>query len=800
LKISLNWLKDYIDLTGISDEEVISNLTMSGLEVEDYEDQAKLYDKFIIAYVKEKDKHPNADKLSLCKLTDGKVDYQVVCGAPNVAAGQRVVFAKEGAIVPNGGFQIKKAKLRGIESFGMICSESELNLSDDHSGIIVLDDSYEIGKSFAEAFGLNDVVLEIGITPNRPDALSHIGVARDLAAIFNRELKIPKVELKESAQDVNTEAAIEIIDAVDCPRYTAKVVKGVKIKESPEWMKRRLKAIGLRPINNVVDITNYVMYEAGQPLHAFDLDKVGGKKIIVRKAGADNKFVTLDSKERVIEAESLMICDGNKPVAVAGVMGGENSEISAQTENILIESAYFNPSSIRKTSKRLGLSTDASYRYERGCDPNNTLYVAERAAQLMAELGEGTILKGSIDVYPEKINEKTVRLRESRTFRILGYKIEREKIKNIILNLGMKIIAEEEDVFKILIPTYRPDIEREIDVIEEIARIHGYENIPAVERIANSLDAKIDESEFIEKARNTATSLGFYEILNNSLISEKAAELMGKSIQVLNYQSADMSNLRTSLLQGMLQTISKNIKVGEKNLRLFETGNVFIKKADIIKSFDDFSESTKLILAITGSDAEKEWHSKERAIDFYDLKGLVDSFLGNLFQNSALRDSYNEESDSIYSYYYTKESGKETVGSGGKIKKELLKQFDINQDVYCFEFDVDKLKSLLNIKSKFKELLRFPKIERDFAFIFDKNISNSEIKDYILSCKSKLLKNVRLFDLFESETFGSAKRSLAYSLEFYDENKTLTDEEVDKEFTELTLSVKKKFNAELRGI
>ena len=509
MKISLNWLKDYIDLTGISDEEVISNLTMSGLEVEDYEDQAKLYDKFIIAYVKEKDKHPNADKLSLCKLTDGKVDYQVVCGAPNVAAGQRVVFAKEGAIVPNGGFQIKKAKLRGIESFGMICSESELNLSDDHSGIIVLDDSYEIGKSFAEAFGLNDVVLEIGITPNRPDALSHIGVARDLAAIFNRELKIPKVELKESAQDVNTEAAIEIIDAVDCPRYTAKVVKGVKIKESPEWMKRRLKAIGLRPINNVVDITNYVMYEAGQPLHAFDLDKVGGKKIIVRKAGGDNKFVTLDSKERVIEAESLMICDGNKPVAVAGVMGGENSEISAQTENILIESAYFNPSSIRKTSKRLGLSTDASYRYERGCDPNNTLYVAERAAQLMAELGEGTILKGSIDVYPEKINEKTVRLRESRTFRILGYKIEREKIKNIILNLGMKIIAEEEDVFKILIPTYRPDIEREIDVIEEIARIHGYENIPAVERIANSLDAKIDESEFIEKARNTATSLGF---------------------------------------------------------------------------------------------------------------------------------------------------------------------------------------------------------------------------------------------------------------------------------------------------
>lgn len=799
MKISLNWIKDYVNLDGLTVEEIIAELTMSGLEVEDYVDQAKIYKNFVIGFVKEKEKHPNADKLSLCKVTDGTEDFQVVCGAPNVEAGQTVVFAKVGAVVPKGEFTIGKAKIRGIESFGMICAEDELGLSDDHSGIMVLDESYKVGAPFSEAFGLNDVVMEIGITPNRPDALSHIGVARDLAAIFNRELNLPKVNLQESDVDVNSEASIEIVDAVNCPRYSAKVVKGVTVKESPEWMKKRLKAIGLRPISNIVDITNYIMYEFGQPMHAFDLDKVGGKKIIVRKAGSDNKFTTLDSKERIINPESLMICDGLKPVAVAGVMGGENSEISGQTTNILIESAYFNPSSVRKTSKQLGLSTDSSYRFERGTDPNNTLFAAERAAQLMAELGGGTVCRGSIDVYPNKIEKKKVTLRESRTLRILGYKVETGKIRSILKNLGIDILAEKEGVFELDIPTFRPDIEREIDVIEEVARINGYNNIPAVERIANNLDKKEDESEYADKVRNTATALGFFEIQNNSLVSEKLAEMTGKSIAVLNHQSIDMSNLRTSLVPGLLQTISKNINFGEKNLQFFEIGNIFNRKSEKITSFEDFTEESSLIFAVTGASGLKEWYSKDRICDFFDLKGLIDSFIIKMGLENSFKDYYNNDGNEIYSYYYSKNAGNTVYGHGGKIKKEILKQFDILQDVYCFEFKFDELKKLSALGNKFKEPLRFPKVERDFAFIFDKNISNSEIKEYILSCKSKLLQNVRLFDLFESESFGAEKRSLAYSLEFYDENRTLTDDEVDKEFTALTESVKKKFNAELRG-
>jgi phenylalanyl-tRNA synthetase beta chain len=800
LKISLNWVKDYVNLEGLSTEEIVSNLTMCGLEVEDYTDQAKTYENFVIGYVKEREKHPNADKLSLCRVTDGSQEFQVVCGAPNVAAGQTVVFAKEGAVVPNGGFKISKAKIRGVESFGMICAEDELGLSDNHSGIMELDSSFKIGQPMAEAFGLNDVVMEIGITPNRPDALSHIGVARDLAAIFNRELKMPAVELNESDVDVNTQASVEIVDTVNCPRYSAKVVKGVQVKESPEWMKKRLKAVGLRPISNIVDITNYIMFEFGQPMHAFDLDKVGGSKIIVRKAGADNKFVTLDSKERVINPDSLMICDGNKPVAVAGVMGGENSEISNSTANILIESAYFNPSSVRKTSKQLGLSTDSSYRFERGTDPNNTLYAAERAAALMVQLGGGAVCKGAIDVYPNRISKKIVTLRESMALRVLGYKVATDKIKSIVTRLGMEILSEKEGIFELTIPTFRPDIEREIDVIEEIARINGYDNIPAVERIANNLDKKTDESEYADKVRNTAVALGFFEIQNNSLVSEKLAGMTGKSIPVLNYQSIDMSNLRTSLVPGLLQTIAKNINYGEKNLQFFEIGNIFKLISEKIVSFDDFTEERSLIFAITGNSERKEWHSKERGCDFYDLKGLVDSFIVKIGLEKSLSDDYNTEGNGIYSYYYSKRLGNKEAGLGGKISKEILKQFDILQDVFCFEFKFDELKKLSAQKSKYKEPLKFPKVERDFAFIFDKNISNSEIKDYILGCKSKLLKNVRLFDLFESDTFGSGKRSLAYTLEFFDETRTLTDEEVEKEFTSLTGMVKKKFNAELRGV
>ena len=577
MKVLLSWLKKYVDLEGISAEDISSKLTMAGLEVEDVYSEAEVYKGFIVGLVKTKQKHPNADKLSLCTVSDGENDYQVICGAPNVAENQKIVFAPIGTIIPKGQFKIEKAKIRGVESFGMICSEAELEISENHEGIMVLPDDTKVGAPITEALNLNDVVFEIGITPNRPDALSHIGVARELAALYNKSINIPQIKLKEIKNSIKEFASIEIEDEINCPRYSSIVVRNVQIKESPQWLKDNLIKIGLRPINNVVDITNYVMYETGQPLHAFDLDLLAGNKIIVKSTVKESVFTSLDSKQRNLPIGTLMICDAEKPVAIAGVMGGENSEINLKTKNLLIESAYFNPSSIRRTARALGLSTDASYRFERGTDPNNTLYSAQRAAQLISEICNGEIASGNLDVYPKKISPLEIVLRVKTIERILGYKIDIQKIVEILTSLGINPKEQNTDQLKVTVPTFRPDIEREIDLIEEIARIHGYDNIPTISKIAVTLHERIDESEFADQIRNIANSLGFYEMINNPLISKKLASFCENPIQILNPQNIDMEYLRNSLLPGALSVISRNINSGEKDLCLFEIGNIFYK-------------------------------------------------------------------------------------------------------------------------------------------------------------------------------------------------------------------------------
>jgi phenylalanyl-tRNA synthetase beta chain len=804
MKISLNWIKEYVDLNDISTDEIVSKLTMSGLEVEGVTDQTKIYKNFIVALVRNSEKHPNADKLSICKVFDGKDELQVICGAPNVATGQKVVFAPIGTIIPNGQFEIKKAKIRGVESQGMICAEDELLLSDDHTGIIVLDENLQAGTPITESLKLDDVILEIGITPNRPDALSHIGVARDLSALFDRPLNIPKINLIEADKNITSLASVEVEDAINCPRYTAKVVTGVQKKESPEWLKRKLEAIGLRPINNIVDITNFILHECGQPLHAFDLDRLTQNKIVVKSTKKAANFTTLDSKERKLPINTLMICDGNKEVAIAGVMGGENSEITSSTKNILIESAYFNPSSIRKTSKALGLSTDSSYRFERGTDPSITKFAAERAAQLIYELADGKIASGLIDSYPEVIKRKDIKFRYSRANKILGYEIEEDKIRDILPNLGMAIKVIDEDEILVSVPTFRPDIEREIDLIEEIARINGYDNIPTVTKINITLEKKIDETEFDEKIIQAAIALGFSEMINNPLQSEVYAKLGGKPIAISNPLSADMAYLRTSLLSGALSTLSKNIRQGVKDIKLFEIGNIFVKtNEDQIKSFADFIENQKVIFLVSGKEVEKSWNNAEKSSDFYSLKGLVDEFSYKISLDNVLNDSYYSTVNEIYAYYLTKNFKNEVVGIGGKVKSEVLKQFDINQDTYCFEFDLSMLNSIhsdsdLNLK-KYNEPLKFPKIIRDFAFIFDKAVQYLDVKNFILQKSSKLLKNVKVFDLFESEPLGIDKKSLAFTLEFYDESKTLTEDEVEKDFNNLIKLISTEFKAQLRG-
>ncbi len=800
MRLSLNWLKELVDLPEISTPEIVHLLTMSGLEVEEVVDQNEIYRNFVVGYVKEKKKHPNADKLSLCTVSTGKQDYQVICGAPNVDAGQKVVFAQIGAVVPKGNFKISKAKIRGIESNGMICSEAELGISDNHEGIMVLGNGLEEGSTISEALHLNDTILEIAITPNRPDALSHIGVARDLAAIFKGEVKKPAVEIEENEEEASEAAAVEIKDTKNCPRYSSRILKGVTVKESPSWLKRRLKNIGLRPINNIVDVTNYVMYETGQPLHAFDLENLAGHKIVVLSTDCESAFTTLDSKERKLPPGTMMICDAEKPVAIAGVMGGENSEVTSLTKNLLIESAYFNPSSIRNTSKALALSTDASYRFERTTDPNGTVYAAERAAQLIAELAGGEILKGVLECYPEPIEPKEIRLRFKRVDRILGYYIEKESISEILSKLGISIISSTDEELRVLVPTFRPDIEREIDLIEEIARIHGYDNIPTVTKISITLGEKKDESRFTDLVKETAVELGFYEMINNPLQSEETASLTGYPVKVLNPQSTDMAYLRTSLLSGALQTVAANLNVGEKDLHLFEVGNVFrLKTAKKITDFSDFNEMENLIFVISGKSRRKSWYSEEENLDLYDLKGFIKSFISKFSLDNVLQYSYNHERNSSYSAKFSLMFENDEIGYGGLVDKKLLKYFDIDQDTYCFEIDLQKLSKLPVSDKKYKELLRFPKVLRDFAFIFDKSVTYEQVSDFILEESTGLLKSVNLFDLFESDTLGENKKSMAFTLEFFDKQRTLTDEEVEREFLHLISSVTEKFNAKLRG-
>ncbi len=798
MKISFNWLKEYIDLSGIEIQEVIDKITLAGLEIEEVIDQSKMFDNFVIGHIKEVKKHPNADKLHLCIVSDGVNDLKIVCGAPNVAENQKVVVAKIGAVIPENNFEISKAKIRGEESFGMLCSERELNISPNHDGILVLDNSLEAGTTAAEAIGLNDVIIEVAITPNRQDALSHIGFARDLAAIFNRPVKYPSLDMKEIEEESSSLASVEILDPDLCPRYVGKVIKNVIIKESPEWLKTRLKSIGLRPINNVVDVTNFVMHEVGQPLHAFDLDYLSGNKIIVKKAGDDKTFTTLDSKKRELQSTDLMICDSQKAVAIAGVMGGENSEVTLKTKSILIESAFFNPSSIRKTAKKLGLQTDASYRFERGTDPDITVWAAKRTAQLIQMTAGGDICKGEIDAYPIKFELKKVELRFDRISRILGYEIPSEKVVEILINLGFGIVSKNELSATLTIPIRRHDIEREIDLIEEIARIYGYEKIPDIERVKVTLEAKFDETEFENSVRETLNGLGFYEIITNSLLSESVAGRFGNSIGVLNPQNMDMSNLRTSLLPGMLTTISRNIKVKENNLQLFEIGKVFNKNSDVIKSFDDFSEDSMLLGIITGKSIDTEWYSKDSFFDFYDLKGYVYQFLKSI-TDKDIEHIYISESNQLFEYSVKLELDGEELGVIGKLNDELIAGYDIEQSVFAFSFNLDKLSIIPVEEKKFKELLKYPKVYRDLAFVIDNNITHNEVSETIKSGSSKLLHNIKLFDIFQSESLGEGKKSLAFQLEYYDETRTLTEEEVEKDFKNIIKSVEKKFNAKLRG-
>jgi len=800
MKISLNWLKNYIDISNFSVLDIKNLLTNAGLEVESIEEVGKSLQGFVVGEVVSKEKHPNADKLSVCKVNDGKEIHQVICGAPNVEAGQKIVFAPIGVTIPATGEKLKKAKIRGVESFGMICSEKELGLGEDHTGILVLDNSAPVGMPFNEFLGLEDFVLEIGITPNRPDALSHIGIARELSAITKKKFVLPKIDFDESEDRIENYLKVEIQNEIDCPRYCARMVRNVKVKESPQWLKNYLINVGIRPINNVVDVSNFVMLELGQPLHTFDAKLVEGGKIIVKNAEDGEKFITLDGKERTLDSSMLMICDANKKIAIAGVMGGANSEISENTKDVIIESAYFNPKSIRRTSKKLGLSSESSYRFERGVDYKNTLLAANRAAQLIAELAGGEIVGGYIDENPVKFEDVEVQLRVSRTNKILGTDLTRDEISDILQRLGIQVQKANGDVLICTIPSYRPDIEREIDLIEEVARIYGYDKIAGDSRVSFEISIDKIQKRLDDKIRDILTGFGLYEVMNNTLLSEDEANFDGlKAVKILNPISQELSCLRPSLIPGLIKTVSLNHRFSEFDLQLFEIGRVMIAKKDRVETTDDYTEIEKLGICLTGKLVDKNW--KENAIqsDIFYLKGIVEALFEKLSLDNINFTSYYALENEFYSIEIKIFIDKVYVGSLYKMTESYLKKFDVEKPVYIAELDLAQIKTIPSKLVSFKKLSNYPKIERDISFFVGNDVPYEKIEQLIWKVSDKLLVNVYLFDLY-FDPKKSDKKSLAIRLEFQSYEKTLTAEEVDQRVNKITAALEKELKVELRKL
>jgi len=677
MKISINWLKDYVKIN-IPADELIKKLIGIGFDLESVENQADLLKNFVIGKVLERQKHPNADKLSVCKVDVGGPEIlNIVCGAPNVDAGQTVCVALIGAVVPNGGFEIKKSKIRGEVSEGMICSAKELNLGEDHSGIMVLKDGAALGSSFAEYLGQDDVVIDIGITPNRGDLLSHIGVAREASFILKHPVKEPEIKNSFDGNEISKYISIEIENPDGCNRYCGSLVKGVKVAESPDWLKKYLTAVGLRPINNIVDITNYVMMECGQPLHAFDYDFIGGKKIIVKNAGSTKKFVTLDGKERELNENILLICDAEKPVALAGIMGGANSEIKDSTTNVFIESAYFDPVLTRKSSKALGLLTDSSYRFERGVDIEKTEWACKRAADLMASLGGGEIVSGMLDNFPKKKESLHVPLRNSYLNKLTGIEFSLVESKELLEGIGIKCVKEENDMQVFQIPSFRSeDLLREADLIEEVLRLYGYEKITDAEyhNLSNDIrDFTTEDFDFVNRIRQHFVGRGFKEIISNSLLDGNREKVIGDNfLKLVQPPSSEMNVLRTNLFIGALGAVKNNFDFSANSLKFFEVGNTFS-----VDENGEIKEKKRLMLTLAGESDQQSFDQKVRYFDVLDLKGEV----------QALLEKLNVDNYNINYYNYT---GNVDFEVEYKVKNELFARIIKFSDSYLKSFDIEK--------------------------------------------------------------------------------------------------------------
>ena len=819
MKISYNWLKQYIDLD-VAPETLSTVLTDIGLEVEGMEKYQSVkggLEGIVIGEVVTCEQHSNADKLSVTTVNIGGDSLlPIVCGAPNVAAGQKVVVATVGTTLYNGddSFKIKKAKIRGEVSEGMICAEDELGLGVSHDGIMVLPTDVVVGRKAADYFNIeNDYIFEIGLTPNRSDATSHIGSARDLVAGLNQfystrkySLSLPLVE--DFAID-NTKLDIDVVveDAEACPRYSGLSISGIKVDASPEWLKIKLNAIGVRPINNIVDITNYVLHETGQPLHAFNADKIKGNKVIVRKTAHETPFITLDDIERKLDANDLMICNEEEGMCIAGVFGGTDSGVDDNTVNIFLESAYFDSVHVRRTSKRHGLQTDASFRFERGADPNITIYALKRAAMLIKEIAGGTISSEIKDIYPKAINPWIVDVDLANVDRLIGKIIDRDVIKTILTDLEIEIKDENKESLKLLIPTFKVDVTREVDIVEEILRVYGYNNIDISGKLNSSISVRPKPD--LEKMQNSIADYlvgnGMMEIMNNSLTKAEYIDYTNElssdnNVNLLNPLSKDLNILRQSLIFGGLETVSYNINRKSANLGLFEFGNVYRwnNKFDKAEGIKNYTEVKHLMIFATGKVNGNLWSSADADVDFYFVSGLVNSIFQKLGLNTG-KLTVNETESDTYTYSLQYLFNDKLVCEVSLISNKLRKQFDISQDVFCADINWTNLvKYSAAADVQYKQVSKFPAVKRDLSLVLDKNIRFVELKDAAMNTERKLLKSVNLFDIYEGKNLGEGKKSYAMSFMLLDENKTLTDKVIDKTMGKIQKAFEQQFGARLR--
>ncbi len=807
MKISYRWLQQYITISE-TPEETGQTLTSTGLEVEHIESFETVkggLKGLVVGEVLTCVKHPNADKLSITTVDVGAGNpSQIVCGAPNVAAGQKVVVALPGTTVyPTKGepFTIKSAKIRGEQSEGMICSEDEIGLGESHAGIMVLDTSKKNGTLASDFFEIeSDYVFEIGLTPNRADAASHIGVARDLKAAKKRSLQFPSVEnFKVSNTKLTIPVTVE--EPEMCPRFSGVSIANVKIKESPEWLKNRLRSIGLTPINNVVDITNFVCHELGQPLHAYDINEIGGKKIIVKNLPAGTPFVTLDGKERKLTATDLMVCDGEgKGMCMGGIFGGLGSGISEKTKDVFLEGAYWTPSGIRKTALYHGLKTDASFRFERGTDVTQTAYAVKRAAMMIVDLADGEIASELVDIYPVKIENKSIEVKFKNIDRLIGKKIPHEEFFSILERLEIKTSNKTENGFTASVPTYRVDVLLEADIIEEILRIYGFNNIELSENVSADYLASFPEKDITKFKKALGARLaanGFYEILTNSLtnISNKNKLKTGsEAVEILNKLSEEQGILRQTMLFSGLEVCAHNINRKQKDLKLFEFGKVYGKTSGN-EGLKNYFEEERLAIYLTGNNETENWQNKTHSVNFYDIAQGVTQIL----ETASIEKTKQEQlSDSVFEYGIKILRGNKEIGRVGKVKNVWVKEFGIKQEVFFADLAMDLLFQSANPKFVVQEVPKFPAVRRDLSLVLDNHVKFAEIETLARTTEQRLIKEIIAFDVYEGEKIQQGKKAYALGFTLQDENKTLTDEEIEKTMTRLMSAFEGKMGAVIR--